>query len=219
MVRVRAEAEVTSFPSACIYGTTRNGKVKSGSTKKRTRTPGHWQKRSDGYSPVTGTPQHGRQMGLQAGRRPGPLRGHPPAGRVGAEGKRQVNVRKRTPKARAFIAKYRDNPRAIAKYLNGALATGDPVLITNTIGAMVRAQGATRVARETGRRRENFYRMFAGGVSPTFHTAIAVLAALRIQLIAKPSESKRSTKPTKKKPSPKGEFRTGRRGLISNLSD
>src|SRR5665811_1301462 len=59
-----------------------------------------------------------------------------------------------TPTAEAFAAKYRDNPRAIAKYLNDALSTGDPVLITKAIGDMVRAQGVTSFSQKAGVRRE-----------------------------------------------------------------
>jgi DNA-binding phage protein len=55
--------------------------------------------------------------------------------------------KRETPSERAFAAKHCDNPRAIAKYLNDALATGDSVLITKAIGDMVRAQGVTRVSR------------------------------------------------------------------------
>jgi DNA-binding phage protein len=45
-------------------------------------------------------------------------------------------------KGRAFdAAKYRHNPKMIAKYLYKALATGDVALITEAIGDMVRAQG------------------------------------------------------------------------------
>jgi DNA-binding phage protein len=43
-------------------------------------------------------------------------------------------------KARAFdAAKYRNNPKMIAKYLNHALAKGDGILITQAIGDMIRA--------------------------------------------------------------------------------
>jgi len=64
-----------------------------------------------------------------------PFRSHPPPGRARAEIERQVRVtgKKLTPTAAAFAAKYRDNPRAIAKYLNDALSTGDPVLITRRL--------------------------------------------------------------------------------------
>ena len=63
------------------------------------------------------------------------------------------------PKARPFdAAKYRDDPRAIAEYLNDALSTGDPVLIIKAIGDMVRALGVTRFAQRAGLRRDNLYR-------------------------------------------------------------
>ena len=92
------------------------------------------------------------------------------------------------PKARAFDAsKYRDNPKAIAKYLNDSLAAGDPVLITKALGAMIRAQGVTRFAKKSGRRRDSLYPMFRGKSSPAFDTVLNVLRALDIQLVAKPS--------------------------------
>jgi probable addiction module antidote protein len=95
--------------------------------------------------------------------------------------------KRETPSERAFAAKYCDNPRAIAKYLNGALSTGDPVVITKAIGEMVRAQGVTRFSRRAHMRRDNLYRSFKGEVSPAFDKVIKVLIALDIQLVAKPS--------------------------------
>jgi probable addiction module antidote protein len=71
------------------------------------------------------------------------------------EGKRE------TPSERAFSAKHCDNPGAIAKYLNNALATGDS-LITKAIGHMVRAQGVTRISRRAHMRRDNLHRAFKG---------------------------------------------------------
>jgi probable addiction module antidote protein len=94
--------------------------------------------------------------------------------------------RKETPTERAFTAKHCDNPRAIAKYLNDALSTGDPVVITKAIGAMVRAQGVTRVSRRAHMRRDNLYRAFKGELKPAFDKVIKVLIALDIQLVAKP---------------------------------
>src|SRR5665647_2928718 len=109
-----------------------------------------------------------------------PLRSHPPACRARAEIERQVRVtgKKLTPTAAAFAAKYRDNPRAIAKYLNGALSTGDPVLITKAIGDMVRAQGVAKFAQKAGMRRDNLYRMFNGEMSPTLETVMNALMAI-----------------------------------------
>jgi probable addiction module antidote protein len=83
-------------------------------------------------------------------------------------------------------AKYRDDPGAIAEYLNDALSTEDPFLITRAIGNMVRAQGMTRFSRKAGMRRESLLKTFMGEASPAFDTIIKLLIALDIQLIAKP---------------------------------
>jgi probable addiction module antidote protein len=95
--------------------------------------------------------------------------------------------KKRTPRARAFDpAKYRDDPRAIAEYLNDALSTGDSVVIAKAIGDMVRAQGVTRFSQKAGMRRDNLYRTFNGETNPALDRVIDVLLALDIQLKANP---------------------------------
>ena len=92
------------------------------------------------------------------------------------------------PKARAFDpAKRRDDPKAIAKYLNDALLTDDSILITKAIGDIVRAQGATRFSQKAGMRRDNLYRTFNGESSPAFATVLRVLITLDVQLVAKPA--------------------------------
>ena len=91
-------------------------------------------------------------------------------------------------KARAFdAAKYRNNPKMIAKYLNHALAKGDGIVIAQAIGDMIRAQGVTRVSQKIGLRRDSLYRSFRGHSGPRFKTAIKAIVALNIQLVAKPS--------------------------------
>jgi probable addiction module antidote protein len=103
----------------------------------------------------------------------------------------RVTGKKLTPKAAAFAAKYRDNPRAIAKYLNGTLSTGDPIRIIKAIGDMVRAQGVTRFSQKAGMRRDSLYRSFGGELIPPFDRVINVLLALDIRLIAKSAPSER----------------------------
>jgi probable addiction module antidote protein len=104
-----------------------------------------------------------------------------------------IAARRAILKARAFdAAKYRSNPRAVAKYLNDALTTRDPVLATKAIGIMVRAQGVTKLAKKTGRRRDSLYLMFNGESSPAFATVLNVLIALDIKLVAKPAAAKSS---------------------------
>jgi len=101
----------------------------------------------------------------------------------------RVMGKKITPTAEAFAAKYRDNPRAIAKYLNDALSTGDPVLIRKAIGDMVRAQGVAKFAQKVGLRRDGLYRSFKGELKPSFDTVLKVLIALDVQIVVKPSTS------------------------------
>jgi len=96
-----------------------------------------------------------------------------------------VRGKRETPAQRAFAAEHCDNPRAIAEYLNGALSTGDPVLITKAIGEMVRAQGVTRFSQKAGLRRDNLYR-FNGESSPAFDRVINVLQGLDMHLMVKP---------------------------------
>jgi probable addiction module antidote protein len=100
-----------------------------------------------------------------------------------------VTGKKLTPTAAAFAARYRDNPREIAKYLNDALSTGDPVLATKAIGDMVRAQGVARFSQKVGLRRDGLYRSFSGETSPAFATVLSVMLALDVQIVVKPSTS------------------------------
>ena len=104
--------------------------------------------------------------------------------------RKPLTVRSGPDSVGAFYAEHRDNPEAIAMYLNKALATGDPVLATKAIGDMMRAQGMTKFAQKAGMRRDSLYRMFRGEQSATLNAAIAVLRALDMQLIAKPMASR-----------------------------
>lgn len=90
-------------------------------------------------------------------------------------------------------AKYRDDPKAIAQYLNDALSTEDPFLITRAIGTMVRAQGVTRFSRKAGMRRDSLAKMFTGEMSPAFDTVMKLLIALDIKLTAKPAAELKTT--------------------------
>jgi probable addiction module antidote protein len=96
--------------------------------------------------------------------------------------------------ARIFdVSKYRDEPKAVAQYLNDALSTRDPFLVVRAIGTMVRAQGMTRFSRKAGIRRESLYKTFTGESSPSFDTVLKLLIALDIQLIAKPAAEPQPT--------------------------
>jgi len=47
-----------------------------------------------------------------------------------------------------LAAKYRNNPKMIAKYLNHTLVKGDGILIAQAIGDMIRGQGVAGVSQK-----------------------------------------------------------------------
>jgi len=84
-------------------------------------------------------------------------------------------------------AKYRNNPKLIAKHLNKALATDDPAFTIRAIGDLARAHGMGAIAEEANVNRAALYRSLRGDMDPAFGTVLKVLTALGIQLVAKPS--------------------------------
>ena len=90
-------------------------------------------------------------------------------------------------KATAF--EYRSNLKAIANYLNDALATDDSAFI-RALGNLARAQGMGTIAEEANVDRAGLYRSLRGDMDPAFGTVLKVLkvlTALGIQLVATPS--------------------------------
>ena len=86
-------------------------------------------------------------------------------------------------KATAF--EYRSNSKAIANYLNDALATDDSAFI-RALGNLARAHGIGAIAEEANVDRAGLYRSLRGDMNPSFGTVLKVLTALGIQLTAKP---------------------------------
>ena len=84
---------------------------------------------------------------------------------------------------------YRDNPAAIAQYLTEILKKNDLAALVQAIGNVMRAQNVKALSEETGLRRENLYRMFAGHRDPKLGNAMKVLASLGVQLAVKPRTS------------------------------
>jgi probable addiction module antidote protein len=83
----------------------------------------------------------------------------------------------------AFDAtKYREDPSAIAKYLDEVIRSGDSVQIAKAIGDMVRAQGVTKFSKKAGMRRDALYRTFDGETNPPLDRVINVLLALGVEL-------------------------------------
>ena len=77
---------------------------------------------------------------------------------------------------------YRDNPSAIARYLDEVIRSGDSDLIAKAIGDMVRAQGVTKFSEKAGMRRAALYRTFDGETNPPLDRVLNALLALGVQL-------------------------------------
>ena len=84
---------------------------------------------------------------------------------------------------------YRDNPIAIAKYLTEIIKKNDLAILVRAIGNVMRAQNVKALSEETGLRRENLYRMFAGHRDPTLGNTMKILASFGVQLAVKPRAS------------------------------
>ena len=84
-------------------------------------------------------------------------------------------------------AKFRNNPKLIAKYLNDALATDDAAFTTRAIGNLARAHGMGAIAEVANVDRAGLYRSLRGDMDPAFGTVLKVLTALGIQLVATPA--------------------------------
>ena len=94
--------------------------------------------------------------------------------------------------------RYRDNPTAIAGYLTELLKKNDLAILVRAIGNVMRAQNVKALSEETGLRRENLYRMFAGGRDPTLGNTMKILASLGVQLAVKPRTSMKVKPPRPK---------------------
>ena len=73
--------------------------------------------------------------------------------------------------------------------LEAALEDGHPQVIAAAVGAIARAHGMTKLAKETGLNREGLYKTLSGEGNPELATFIKVIKALGLQLHATPIAS------------------------------
>src|ERR1700730_3042033 len=83
----------------------------------------------------------------------------------------------------------RDNPMAIAEYLTEILMKNDLSILVQAIGNVMRAPNVKALSEETGLRRENLYRMFAGDRDPSLGNTMKILASFGVQLAVEPLTS------------------------------
>jgi probable addiction module antidote protein len=83
-------------------------------------------------------------------------------------------------------AAYLTSAEARAEYLTAALERGDAAEIAESIGTIARAAGMSDLARQTGLKRQSLYQAFSRDGNPEFASVLKVMAALGVQLTAKP---------------------------------
>ncbi len=81
-------------------------------------------------------------------------------------------------------AEFLDSDEAIAEYLAAAVEEGDAVLFRRALGVAARARGMTEIARQTGLSRESLYRAMSDEGNPSLDTALRVVNALNVRLMA-----------------------------------
>ena len=87
------------------------------------------------------------------------------------------------------IAERLRTPEEMALYLDACIedSEGDAAFIAKALGDIARAQGMTKIAKQTGMSRESLYKALSGDRSPDFATILKVMGALGISLHAAPA--------------------------------
>ena len=79
-----------------------------------------------------------------------------------------------------------NSPKAVQFYMEEAMESGDPQLITHALGVVARAKSMSDIARKSGLSRESLYRSLSPTGKPEFGTIMSVLKALDLGLSVKP---------------------------------
>ena len=99
-------------------------------------------------------------------------------------------------------AEFLDSPKAIKYYLEEAMESGDPQLMSHAVGVVARAKRMNKIARESGVTRESLYRSLSRKGKPEFSTIVSVLRSLglglSVRVVASNKVSKFGEKPNKK---------------------
>ena len=92
----------------------------------------------------------------------------------------------RTVTAPYDTAAYLKTEEDMVGLLEAALEDGHPQVIAAALGAIARAHGMTKLAKDTGLNREGLYKTLSGEGNPELETFIKVIKALGLQLHATP---------------------------------
>jgi probable addiction module antidote protein len=95
----------------------------------------------------------------------------------------------KTPTTRYDVAEHLRTHEEMAAYLEASIeeANGDAALVAKALGDIARAKGMAQVARDAGVSRESLYKALSGERTPAFDTVLKVVAALGLELHARPA--------------------------------
>jgi probable addiction module antidote protein len=79
-------------------------------------------------------------------------------------------------------AEHLATPEAQIAYLEAVLEDGDPKVIASALGAIARARGMSKVAREAGVTRPALYKALSEDGDPRLSTLLGVVKALGLKL-------------------------------------
>lgn len=79
-------------------------------------------------------------------------------------------------------ADYLKDDEAILAYLQEAIESGEPALVSHALGVVARAKGMAQIARDAGVSRENLYRALSDEGNPELGTVMKVMRALGVKL-------------------------------------
>jgi probable addiction module antidote protein len=79
-------------------------------------------------------------------------------------------------------AEFLDTPKAVKFYIEEAMESGDPQLISHALGVVARAKSMSDIAQKSGMSRESLYRSLSPTGKPEFSTVMNVLKALGLGL-------------------------------------
>ena len=82
-------------------------------------------------------------------------------------------------------SEYLVDDESINFYLDEALKDDDPRILKAVFGAIAKAKGINQLAKETGIKREQIYKIFSGEDNPAVETLSKILAALNLKASAK----------------------------------
>ena len=85
-------------------------------------------------------------------------------------------------------ADYLDSEVAIAEFMSAALEDGDPELFVAALGAVAKARGMSKIAKDAGLGRESLYKALAPDSKIRYETVCKIMAGMGVKLTAQPMQ-------------------------------